>query len=58
MMGHHETAEQRTRPDSRQDSRARVAEAERGEDWPLLSALLGGLFLAVLFNTFIALIPG
>ncbi|MFC5504997.1 MULTISPECIES: hypothetical protein [Hyphomicrobiales] len=58
MMGHHETAEQRTRQDSRQDRRARVAEAEGGDDWPLMSGLLGGLFLAVLFNTFIALIPG
>jgi hypothetical protein len=58
MMGHHETAEQRTRQDSRQDRRARVAEVEGGDDWPLMSGLLGGLFLAVLFNTFIALIPG
>lgn len=35
-----------------------VATSGEQEDWPLMSGLLGGLFLAVLFNTFIALIPG
>lgn len=58
MMGHHETSDRRTRQEARPESRARVAEAEGGEDWPLLSGLLGGLFLTVLFNTFIALLPG
>lgn len=38
--------------------RIRVAQHEAGEDWPLLSALLGGLALALLVNTFIGLIPG
>lgn len=38
--------------------RSRVAQHEADEDWPLLSALLGGLALAVLVNTFIGLIPG
>lgn len=38
--------------------RIRVAQPDTSEDWPLLSALLGGLALALLFNTFIGLIPG
>ncbi|KPH82932.1 hypothetical protein [Bosea vaviloviae] len=38
--------------------RTRVAQHEADEDWPLFSALLGGLALAVLVNTFIGLIPG
>ena len=38
--------------------RVRVAQYEADEDWPLLSALLGGLALALLVNTFIGLIPG
>ena len=37
---------------------AKVAHQGAAEDWPLLSALLGGLALAVLFNTFVGLIPG
>lgn len=57
MIGHHETFG-RTRQGARPDVRARVAERESGDDWPLMSGLIGGLFLAVLFNTFIALIPG
>lgn len=31
---------------------------EEPEDWPLTSALIGGLFLTILFNTFVALLPG
>lgn len=38
--------------------RSRVAQHKADEDWPLLSALLGGLALALLVNTFIGLIPG
>lgn len=38
--------------------RTRVAQPEADEDWPLLSALLSGLALALLVNTFIGLIPG
>jgi len=38
--------------------RADVASPDRDEDWPLLSALLGGLAVALLFNTFLGLIPG
>ncbi len=41
-----------------ENERIRVAQHEGGEDWPLLSALLGGLALALLVNTFIGLIPG
>lgn len=39
-----------------EDARIRV-EHESGDDWPLLSALLGGLALALCVNTFIGLIP-
>jgi hypothetical protein len=38
--------------------RIRVAQPDTSEDWPLLSALLGGLALALLVNTFIGLIAG
>lgn len=31
---------------------------EQGEDWLLTSALLGGLVLALLFDTCMGLIPG
>ena len=44
--------------DPPEDERIQVAEQEVGEDWPLLSALLGGLALALIANTFIGLIPG
>lgn len=37
--------------------REEVARQDEVEDWPLLSALLGGLALALLFNTFIGLMP-
>ncbi len=55
-----ERAQQRLRQESDRDSRPRAdaAPRETTEDWPLLSALLGGLALALLFNTFIGLIPG
>ncbi|HEY5797536.1 MAG TPA: hypothetical protein VIU82_21250 [Bosea sp. (in: a-proteobacteria)] len=60
MMRDDERAEQRRRSQTDRIFRPRVkaARQETAEDWPLLSALLGGLALAVLFNTFIGLIPG
>ncbi len=39
-------------------ARAKVAHQAAAEDWLLPGALLGGLSLALLFNTFIGLIPG
>ena len=55
-----ERAEHRRRSEIERAKRPRVSVApqETSEDWPLLSALLGGLALALLFNTFIGLIPG
>ncbi|PTM42272.1 hypothetical protein [Bosea sp. 124] len=38
--------------------RVSVARPETEEEWPLPSALLAGLALALLFNTFIGVIPG
>jgi hypothetical protein len=35
--------------------RSRVLQQDDGEDWPLLTFLLGGLALALLFNTFVGL---
>ncbi len=35
--------------------RIKVLQQDDGEDWPLLTFLLGGLALALLFNTFIGL---
>lgn len=37
-------------------SRSKVADQDQGEDWTLLSALLGGLAVALLFNTFLGLV--
>lgn len=55
-----ERAEEWRRSEIERVSRPRVSVAPRKttEDWPLLSALLGGLAFALLFNTFIGLIPG
>jgi len=44
--------------DDAERGRSQVADQDDGEDWPLLTALLGGLALAVLANTWISLIPG
>ncbi|PZO03203.1 MAG: hypothetical protein DCF30_03540 [Hyphomicrobiales bacterium] len=41
-----------------EDARVQVQQHEGGDDWPLLSALVGGLALALFVNTFIGLIPG
>lgn len=48
-------AEQRHRSETDRMARPRAKVAQQGatEDWPLLSALLGGLALALLFDTFI-----
>ncbi len=35
--------------------RSRALQQDDGEDWPLLTFLLGGLALALLFNTFVGL---
>ncbi len=55
-----EAFEQRRRHEASKAARDRsdVARPDRDEDWPLLSALLGGLAVALLFNTFLGLIPG
>ena len=37
--------------------RTQAAQPDDGEDWPLLTALLGGLALALMVNTFIGLMP-
>ena len=41
------------RGDPSEDERIQVVQHETAEDWQLLSALLGGLALALLANTFI-----
>ena len=60
MMGQDDTIEHRARRATKQpgETRTKAIQDDRAEDWPLLSALLGGLFLVILFNTFTALIPG
>jgi hypothetical protein len=47
-----------TRDTPSERERVKVAQHETGDDLPLLSALLGGLALALVANTFIGLIPG
>jgi len=37
---------------------ATVAQHDDSEDWPMLTALLAGLMVALLANTFLGLIPG
>lgn len=59
MARNDEAFEQRKRHDASKAmvDRSEAAQPDRDEDWPLLSALLGGLALALLFNTFLGLIP-
>lgn len=53
------TRERRLREMANEAERRRgaVASQEEGEDWPLLSALFGGLAVALLVNTFVSLMP-
>lgn len=38
--------------------RSHVAHPDDDEDWPLLTALLAGLAVALIVNTFVGLMPG
>lgn len=40
-----------------EQQRPQATTQEDGEDWPMLSALLAGLTVALLANTFLNLIP-
>jgi hypothetical protein len=40
------------------EQRVQAATPDDGEDWPMLSALLAGLTVALVANTFLSLIPG
>jgi predicted lipid-binding transport protein (Tim44 family) len=41
-----------------EQARADAAQPDEGEDWPLLTALIGGLAVTLMVNTFIGLMPG
>jgi hypothetical protein len=40
------------------EQRVEAVTPDDGEDWPLLLALLAGLTVALIANTFLSLIPG
>lgn len=60
MTRNDERTEQRHRGESDGNVRLRAeaAQQDAADDWSLPSALMGGLALALLFNTFVGLIPG
>ena len=41
----------------RERERSQVAHPDDDEDWPLLTALLAGLAVALIVNTFVGLMP-
>lgn len=53
MTRNDERAERHRSGTDRFRARVKVAQQEAAEDWRWLSAMLGGLVLTLLFNTFI-----